>query len=249
MKLQALFFILIVAIEAGAVSPPAGMVEVKAGAYKLFYKEKDQKELAQVSSFFIDKFPVTNKDYLEFVKKNPEWKKSAVPTVFATTNYLQSWPSAEAIPAGKENYPVVSVSWFAARKYCEVQGKRLLTVNEWEYASDSENPANSDTIIEWYGKPNSQLGAIKSGKANKFGVYDMHGLIWEWVEDYASVMIKGDSRSDNSREKNLFCGSGSLGAASAEEYATFMRFAFRSSLKGNYVTENLGFRCGKDIQP
>jgi len=249
MKLRVLIFILMMTGEAGAIAPPPGMVEVKAGAYKLFYKEKDQKELAQISSFFIDKFPVTNKDFLEFVQKNPEWKKSAVPTVFATANYLQSWPSANAIPEGQEKHPVVSVSWFAARKYCEAKGKRLLTVNEWEYASDSDNPANADIILEWYGRPNSQLSAIKKGKANKFGVYDMHGLIWEWVEDYASVMIKGDSRSDNSREKNLFCGSGSLGAASTEEYATFMRFAFRSSLKGNYVTENLGFRCGKDIQP
>ncbi len=249
MKLPALIFTLLLAGKVAAEPLPAGMVEVKAGAYKLFYKEKDQKEFAPVSSFFIDKFPVTNKDYLEFVKKNPEWKKAAVPTVFATTNYLQGWPNAETIPAGKESYPVVSVSWFAARKYCESKGKRLLTVNEWEYASDSENPAHAEKILEWYGRPNSQLGAVKTGKANKFGVYDMHGLIWEWVEDYASVMIKGDSRSDNSREKNLFCGSGSLGAASTEEYATFMRFAFRSSLKGNYVTENLGFRCGKDIQP
>lgn len=247
MKFIALVFILTIFVRAGAAAPPAGMVEVKAGSYKLFYKEKDQKELAQVSSFFIDKFPVTNKEYLEFAKKNPEWKKSAVPTVFATVNYLQGWPSVEAFAAGKENHPVVSVSWFAARKYCESQGKRLLTVNEWEYASDSDNPANSEKIIEWYGRPNSQLGAIKTGKANKFGVHDMHGLVWEWVEDYASVIIKGDSRSDNSREKNLFCGSGALGAASAEEYATFMRFAFRSSLKGNYVTENLGFRCGKDL--
>jgi len=251
MKLLALILILafVGRAGAGAEAPPAGMVEVKAGEYKLFYREKDQKELASVSSFYIDKLPVTNKEYLEFVKKNPEWKKSAVPTVFATVNYLQSWPKVTEFPAGKGNHPVVSVSWFAARKYCESQGKRLLTVIEWEYASDSDNPLNAEKILEWYGRPNSQLSAVNTGKANKFGVHDMHGLIWEWVEDFASVIIKGDSRSDNSREKNLFCGSGSLGAASSEEYATFMRFAFRSSLKGNYATENLGFRCGKDLKP
>lgn len=248
--------LLLIAISTGGLpaayagtAPPAGMVEVKAGVYKMFFKEKDQEGLVNMSPFFVDKYPVTNKDFLEFVKQNPNLKKSVIPKIFATENYLAKWPGDLEVPAGQEKRPVVFVSWFAAKKYCEFYGKRLLTVNEWEYASDASNPANTDKILEWYGRPNSTIGNVGGATANKYGLHDMHGLVWEWVDDYASVIIKGDSRSDNSREKNLFCGSGSLGATATEEYTTFMRFAFRSSLKGNYVTENLGFRCGKDLKP
>lgn len=249
MKFLALFFILMIATEGGASAPPSGMVEIKSGDYKIFYKEKDQKGVMTMTPFFVDKYPVTNKDYLDFVKKNPAWKKSQVPKVFATENYLQHWRGDLEIPPGQENRPVVFISWFAAKSFCESHGKRLLTVNEWEYASDAADPGNIEKIMEWYGRPNTFIGDVGAAKAGKFGLHDMHGLVWEWVEDYASVILKGDSRSGNGREKNLFCGSGSLGAASVEEYTTFMRFAFRSSLKGNYVTENLGFRCGRDVKP
>lgn len=227
---------------------PAGMVEVPAGVYKLFYKEKDQKDTVSLRGFYIDKYPVTNKDYLEFVKQNPRWRKSAAPAIFASGAYLQKWPSDLEVPSVQSKRPVIFVSWFAAKRYCEFHGKRLLTVNEWEYTSDGGNSEQMDKILSWYGKPNEALGEIAKSSANKFGVHDMHGLVWEWVEDYASVIVKADSRSDNNSEGKLFCGGGALGAASTEEYTTFMRFAFRSSLKGNYVTENLGFRCGKDLK-
>src|SRR3990167_2763347 len=115
--------------------PPLGMVKIKAGTYKKFFKEKDKEGVEKINAFFVDKYPVTNKDYLEFVKMNPQWRKSAAPKVFATTNYLQSWPTDLEVPSEKEKHPVVFVSWFAAKKYCEAHGKRLLTVSEWEYAS------------------------------------------------------------------------------------------------------------------
>jgi formylglycine-generating enzyme required for sulfatase activity len=245
-----MLLIIAISINALALEPAtAEMVEIKGGIYKIFFKEKDQEGLVTMSPFFIDKYPVTQKDYLEFVRRNPLWKKSATPKVFATENYLQNWLGDLEIPAGQEKHPVVFISWFAAKKYCEFYDKRLLTVNEWEYAADAANPLNTEKILAWYGRPNSTIGNVGNSTVNKFGLHDMHGLVWEWVDDYASVIIKGDSRSDNSRDRNLFCGSGSLGATSTEEYTTFMRFAFRSSLKGNYVTENLGFRCGRDKNP
>jgi sulfatase modifying factor 1 len=49
--------------------------------------------------------------------------------------------------------------------------------------------------------------------------------------------------------RNLFCGSGALGASSFDDYAAFMRYAFRSSLKAHYTVPNLGFRCAQDHAP
>ena len=49
--------------------------------------------LARVNDFLIDIYPVTNAQYLEFVKAKPEWKKSKVKGLFADENYLLQWES------------------------------------------------------------------------------------------------------------------------------------------------------------
>jgi sulfatase modifying factor 1 len=73
----------------------------------------------------------------------------------------------------------------------------------------------------------------------------MHGLIWEWVDDFNSSFVTGESREDSSFNKDMFCGAGSLSSTDKENYAAYMRFAFRSSLKGKNAVWNLGFRCVK----
>ncbi len=78
------------------------------------------------------------------------------------------------------------------------------------------------------------------------GVHDLHGLIWEWVDDFNSSTVTGDSRADTDTESNLFCGATSLSGSDLRNYATYMRYGMRSSLKGNYTGNNLGFRCARD---
>jgi formylglycine-generating enzyme len=110
------------------------------------------------------------------------------------------------------------------------------------------DPENIRRIQEWYSKLSSKnLPKIGSTDKNYWGVYDMFGLIWEWTYDFNNAMVTGDSRGDSNPELNLFCGSGSVNAANAENYTAFMRYGFRSSLKANYTVNNLGFRCAKDL--
>ena len=61
-----------------------------------------------------------------------------------------------------------------------------------------------------------------------------------------AFFLSGESRKDKDTDKELFCGSGSVNATDLMNYAAFMRYAFRGSLKANYTTKNLGFRCAKD---
>ncbi len=222
-------------------------VTVAGGTYRPFFREKDEPDKI-VTTFVIDKYPVTNRDFAKFLKQNKRWQPSQIPELFSAPTYLQHWKNGKHIATGEENFPITNITWFVARKYCESQGKRLPTTDEWEFASDGQKPENLDLILNWYSTPN-QLAQVQSAKPNSLGVYGMHGLIWEWVEDFSSSIIVGDSRNGNDTSANLFCGAGALKAKDPSQYATFMRFAFRSSLKAGYTGPILGFRCVKNLEP
>ncbi|MFS4457898.1 formylglycine-generating enzyme family protein [Bdellovibrio sp. HCB2-146] len=223
-------------------------VHIPSGKFKL--PAILNKNSLKVTEFFMDKHPVTNKEFLSFVKSSPQWSKSQVKSIFADKEYLAYW--SEDLSYGKmsDNAPVVQVSWYAARAYCESKGQRLPTVNEWEYVGLGKYKSQrsiQSAILEWYGRGAEwPLPEVMRGEVNSYGVHDVHGLIWEWVEDFNSALVTGESRANGSLDKNMFCGAGASGAADPSDYAAFMRFAFRSSLQAKYTVQNLGFRCVKD---
>jgi len=236
---------------------PKNMVIVKSGKYLPLYSLDSG--VVKVNSFYIDKYLVTNSEYEHFVARYPEWKKGVTKPIFADVNYLKHWQYSNKL--GKDsvylkNSPVVNVSWFAAKKYCECQGKRLPTVDEWEYvalASANKYNASKDSgfyqmVLDWYSKPSPKyLASVGKGFKNVYGIYDMHGLVWEWNLDFLSALSTKDSRDGNNLDKNEFCGAGSKGSKSPSNYAAFMRYAMRASLKANYTVGNVGFRCVKDV--
>lgn len=223
-------------------------VPISKGVYSPFFRESGEGD-KKVGPLMVDRDPVTNQDYLKFVRAHPQWARSRVPRVFSSSGYLGHWNSDEDFDPSIADQPVTYVSWFAARKYCESKGKRLMTVAEWEYSADSQNPENLELILAWYARPNTELTSVARAPLNRFGLRGMHGLIWEWVEDFSSVIIAGDSRDTNETSGSLFCGAGSLRAKDATQYATFMRFAHRSSLKAHYIGATLGFRCVRSLDP
>jgi sulfatase modifying factor 1 len=237
--------------------PLPGMVLVPAGRYlPLFRGENDPKKI-EVSAFLLDVFPVTNSDYLEFVRANPKWRRSAVKRLFADEGYLKRWSTDLDIGESlASKAPVTHVSWFAAKAYCAWRGKRLPTTAEWEYAAaasptrpDGENDsAFKHQVLAWYAEPSAtNLPPVGLRGPNFFGVHDLHGLVWEWVADFSTALVTGDSRGDTGLERQLFCGGGSQGASDRGNYPAYMRYAFRSSLKASYTIQNLGFRCAKDL--
>jgi formylglycine-generating enzyme required for sulfatase activity len=211
------------------------------------------REPVQVGSFWLDKHPVTNERYLEFVRANPEWRKSRIKPLFSDTRYLERWSSDLKLRNPKESKsPVTHVSWFSAQAYCEWKGKTLPTVDQWEYAAFDRDKAGAEAvkrrILEWYSTPTPKVVPVVGNKRSKngFGVYDLHGLVWEWTLDFNSAIQGQEAREGGATDANLFCGNGSQGASDATDYASFMRYGFRSSLKANYTVANLGFRCAKE---
>ncbi len=232
------------------------LVPVPAGVYKpLFRGENDLKEFP-VARFLLSSTPVTNAEFLDFVRANPQWQRSRVKRLFADENYLKHWAGdTEPGPSCDPAQPVTWVSWFAAKSYASWIGGRLPTTAEWELAAGigftqedgSKEPEFTKAIARWYGTPSPiVLPAAGTGRPNLHGLRDLHGLVWEWTSDFNSAIVTGDARGDTGLERQLFCGAGSLGAKDTSNYPAFMRFGFRSSLKAAYTVHNLGFRIAKD---
>ncbi len=214
-----------VLIQSQAYGQSNSMVEIKGGEFVALYGTKTA---VPIGDFKMDVYPVTNAEFLEFVKKNPKWKRSQVKKLFADETYLKDWiddetPGANQLPKS----PVTNVSWFAAKNYCECEGKRLPTVDEWEYvgmADENKPDAREDKsynqfILSWYETPNTYQNEVGNTFKNYWGVSDLHGLVWEWTIDFNSVMIGGESRKDSTGENNLFCGAAAIGATDLMNYA------------------------------
>ena len=234
-----------------------GMVVIPAGVYvPLFRTVKDAAQI-NVAAFLLDERPVTNAEFLAFVTANPKWRRSQVSRLFADSSYLENWAGDLELGAkAPANSPAVRVSWFAARAYARWVGKRLPGTAEWELAASAgydrpdgrnDEQLNRD-LYAWLARP---VPAIQPdagrGRPNFHGARDLHGLVWEWVDDFNTAMVTGESRADAGLERDLFCGAGSVGAKDTGDYAAFMRMALRSSLRANNTTTALGFRCASDL--
>ncbi len=221
---------------------------VKGGEFLPLYGSVEKTKV-KVNSFRMDTRPVTNADYLAFVKKETQWQRSKVKRLLADKSYLKNWTSDVSYPAAMAEAPVTNVSWFAAKTYCESQGKKLPTTHEWEYAAMAgydKADARKDSvynarIMAAYEEPKTYLKKVGQNRPNYWGIYDMNELVWEWTSDFSSVMLSGENR--NNDNKDLFCAGGAMSATDLMNYAAFMRYAFRSSVKAGYTVTNLGFRC------
>lgn len=207
--------------------------------------------MVQVPAFLMQSHPVTNAEFLEFVSADAQWRRGAVPTVLADADYLSHW-SGPLAPgaAAAASQPVTRVSWFAAAAYCEAQQARLPRWYEWELAA-AASPERADArgdaawrqqLLDWYAQPaTAGLRAVGLGPPNLYGLFDLHGVVWEWVEDFNSLLP-----ADADAEK--FCGSAAQNLQQKENYAVMMRIAMLGSLHGADTGHSLGFRCVRDVR-
>jgi len=263
-----------VAVSADAALTPAATpapapdrVRIAGGLYRPLYRQpvkganRDtvlrRTVSVTVSPFELDRRPVTNAQYLEFVRAHPEWRRARVSRLYADASYLRHWRGdLELGEQAPPQSPVVHVSWFAARAYAAAVGGRLPTVAEWELVGAADetrkdatrDPAYLARLRDWYARPSARvLPTVGTGPRNAWGVEDMHALVWEWTLDFNSALVSGESRGDASLDRSLYCGAGASNAADFADYAAFMRFAYRASLEADYTTGQLGFRTARSL--
>jgi formylglycine-generating enzyme required for sulfatase activity len=251
--------LMLLALPVAAIAAAGGgWVKVPGGSFKSAIDFEDVKSL-EIAPFELQKRPVTNAEFLAFVQAHPDWRRDRVATVLADRRYLQHWPGATRLASPDQGVqPVVNVSWFAAQAYCQAQGARLPTWGEWEYVAaadetrrDARNdPAWRERILAWYSEPARKvLPRAGLQAANAYGVQDIHGLVWEWTDDYSSLLMDPESRNQGDPGKAKFCGAGALSIDDRDNYAVLMRVAMLSSLQANDTTTSMGFRCARSLEP
>ncbi len=176
-----------------------------------------------------------------------------------------------AVIAGFERHPVTEVSWYGARAFARWlaarSGKayRLPSEAEWEYAARawtttpfytgrdiSGDDANFDGRYGYRGAPSGQFRRTTtvagSFAANPFGLYDMHGNVWEWVGDCWTATYDG-APADGATATDGDCTRRVLRGGSAFNEPAHLRSAFRYWATPDNRTYYIGFRVARQLMP
>lgn len=236
-------------------SQASEFVHIPGGEFRSVIPEAEGDNLIAVDAFLLQETPVTNAEFMQFVMHNEVWQRGGAVALFVDDQYLSTWAGPISLaPESGSQQPVTQVSWFAANAYCESQGARLPSWYEWEYVAAANDtmadardlPEWRQDILSWYSQRGGDpLANVRGGAANYYGVFDSHGLIWEWVDDFNAFLVSGDNREQGGADQLQFCGAGAITMEEKENYAILMRVAMLSSLEAQYTTRNLGFRCAR----
>ena len=200
----------------GGRSSLEGMVEIPRGSYEIgtddrtgAYDNERPRNVVNVAAFRIDRRPVTNGDYLEFMNdggygREQHWTPAGWKWLEETrheapkhwTREGQAWVtrSMDRVSVVDGRRPVCHVSWHEAAAFAQWSGKRLPTETEWEIAASSSGPGRNALTFPWGAEDatpqianvdqlsfeTAPVGAYPRN-VSPFGCYGMIGDVWEWT--------------------------------------------------------------------
>jgi formylglycine-generating enzyme required for sulfatase activity len=226
-----------------------GMVDVPAGPFIFGWEEQSNLGAVRCEGFWIDRFPVTNAQFCQFLNACGNQEESGVEWIDLKGSYEKErcrisarkglFKGSFTVERGYENNPVIYVSWYGAAAYAKWAGKRLPSEQEWEKAARgvdgrrypwgeefSEQRCNtSESGIEG----TTEVGKYGEAGRSPYGAEDMAGNVWEWT----------DSLWQEEKEHRVVRG-GSWGSSSDDAACSYRYF-----VHPHYRYYYLGFRCAR----
>jgi formylglycine-generating enzyme required for sulfatase activity len=230
----------------------AELVFVPAGEFTM--GKEDSIHPVYLDDFWIYKREVTNKMFADFLDEFGNQTEGGRVWLLATlVNEVHIHQSDEGwqADAGFEVHPVVYVTWYGARAYCNWVGGRLPTEAEWEKAARGTDGRTfpwgegiNCSFANFYGCSDSEtvpVGSFPRG-ASPYGALDMAGNAWEWVADwfdwnyYQYTQYENPLGPDHGIVRVLRGGSW-------ESAPEMLAASFRLSREPTYPSDRFGFRC------
>jgi formylglycine-generating enzyme required for sulfatase activity len=228
------------------VSIPSGKFQMGAAKDEASQEEERPQRIVNIKSFFLGKYPITQ----------AQWK------VVANLPKINRDINPEPSNFKGDNLPVEQVSWHHAQEFCQRLSRetgrtyRLPSEAEWEYACRAKTSTpfyfgkkitthlanycgeNKD-INSVYHQQTTEVGTFP---ANSFGLYDMHGLVWEWCadydhDDYHGAPSDGSAWLDDGNEEYRILRGGSWNSS-----PNLCRSASRFSENASVTDKEFGFR-------
>jgi len=210
-----------------------------------FLKNKKQKELdcpenvrpkqkLYLNAFYIDRYPVTNLEYKHFEE---------------TSGYKSAGQWKKSFTDGKEQMPVVNITWYDAQEYARWSGKRLPSEEEWEKAARGPDgkiwPWGNEWEVNKHNCEESRRGSTTPagyfpGGASHYGVFDMTGNVWEWTAS-GYMPYPGNKCFKDSYSPQIKVIRGGAWNQPSSMCRTFIR---RGQSPENWFVD-IGFRCVK----
>ncbi len=252
---------------------PGGMAEIPGTVYQMGTDKSELQKLAELGKnvpemnrstaegWFGDEVPVHPVTIQAFYMDIHEVSNARFREFVNATGYKAQGSWEKYAERGREDHPVVNVTWNDAAAYAEWAGKRLPTEAEWEYAASG---GAENWWFPWGNEPDPSkanyrfkgesflaglwriLGLRKMGTKpvgtyppNGFGLYDMAGNAAEWTADYYRP-YPGALKKDFDDTKKVVRG-GSWGTPNA----VFLRITYRSGFNPSSFSRTRGFRCVK----
>lgn len=230
-------FVFLCTVLSDEIKHPKNMVYVEGGILRLSLQNPKQIKEIKISSYYIDRFPVTVRQYIEFCEatkhpapKPPRW----------------GW---------QDNHPVVNISWNDANAFAKWAGKRLPTENEWEYAAQGgitssvkRGYCTRENLrhIAWFAdNSNGETHQVGEKQANSLGLYDMFGNVWEWCEDnYTDSYFKDTKNYHEPVDKSFRVLKGGSWSSQIDEIIPL----HSNNHAPSYFYPDFGFRCVKDVE-
>jgi sulfatase modifying factor 1 len=224
---------------------PGEMVLIPAGDFILGTNDRESSAYPQqkvnLPAFWIDKYEVTNAEFLDF----------AIKTGYSGEGAKEGKDWRTFFTPDKARNPVVYITWNDAGEYCKSLGQRLPTEEEWEKAARGTDGRRYPWGDKWEpNKSNTYEAGMRDtvpigtfDDVSPFGVHDMLGNVQEWTASWYEP-YKGNTQKDPNFGKRYRV----LRGASNYIYGARAHLWDRSAYVPNYLS-GFGFRCAKDATP